>query len=63
MESEGDRIDRKAKPRLYSSPSSDARIKTPIKSALYNSNKQAQRFIKKVKELIEFDKSKENAGE
>jgi hypothetical protein len=48
------------RPKRFYSPSSKAPVMTPIKSALYSSNKQTRKFIKKIQELLDV-KNKENA--
>lgn len=46
-------------PKLFSSPASKARILTPIKTALHNSNRNTSKFIKKIQEIMD-NKNKEN---
>lgn len=46
-------------PKIFSSPASKARILTPIKSALQNSNRDTSKFIKKIQEIMD-NKNKEN---
>ncbi|EOB13790.1 hypothetical protein NBO_59g0012 [Nosema bombycis CQ1] len=45
-------------PKLFSSPASKARILTPIKTALHNSNRNTSKFIKKIQEIMD-NKNKE----
>lgn len=49
-------------PKLFSSPASKARILTPIKTALQNSNRDTSKFIKKIQEIMD-NKNKENVNE
>lgn len=55
--------DKDKKPRRYYSPSSKASVMTPIKTALYTSNKQTEKFIKEIKKIVKFNRNKENVDE